>query len=290
MTQISSTQLKIEMIYDYLENLLIPINEQISEEEIKIAYRNLAKKYHPDYYKAEDNNQIFDIIQKSYDYLIDNIDYIEEKKSLIIKYDTFLKEEEKRINPKGKNLFGIKTDERNRINNISVKGAKNVENKIKLWLSREFEWLAEEKAEWENIYIPILKNEVTQINNKLNEDIDFLNQQIDINQSNKTKQSELIESRSIKKATQEEFLFEVKEQIKIKTLHLEQREMKLKELDFISNDINMDEPNLFALFAEAYFAVIKNYFVEIINKDKKNSFEIVSILCDEDLKIRKTRF
>src|SRR6056297_1236192 len=45
------------------------VNENASQEEIKKAYRNLSKKYHPDTSQGEDNR--FKEIQEAYSYLGD---------------------------------------------------------------------------------------------------------------------------------------------------------------------------------------------------------------------------
>ena len=54
---------------DYYETL--GVSKDASQEDIKKAYRNLAKKYHPDINKAPDANEKFAAIQVAYDCLSD---------------------------------------------------------------------------------------------------------------------------------------------------------------------------------------------------------------------------
>lgn len=54
---------------------VLGLNEGASEEEIKKAYRTLAKKYHPDHNTSPDAAKKFREIQEAYEYLKDNPDY-----------------------------------------------------------------------------------------------------------------------------------------------------------------------------------------------------------------------
>lgn len=54
---------------DYYE--VLGVSRDASQDDIKKAYRNLAKKYHPDVYKGSDANEKFAEIQVAYDCLSD---------------------------------------------------------------------------------------------------------------------------------------------------------------------------------------------------------------------------
>lgn len=54
---------------------VLGLNEGASEEEIKKAYRSLAKKYHPDHNPSPDAAKNFREIQEAYEYLKDNPGY-----------------------------------------------------------------------------------------------------------------------------------------------------------------------------------------------------------------------
>lgn len=289
MAKISLLQIKVEEIYDSLENLVITIDNNISEDNIKKSYRLLARKYHPDYYKGTDGSQIFNIIQKSYDFLMGNKDFIKKNLNLIIKYDEFLKKEEYKLNPDKNSKSLLRAIERKRILEIRVKTAANVEQKVKIWLDREINWLEEDKVEWEEIYLPILKNSVANIDKELNTKINLLKDKIDSCGNDIVKQKKYKEDLEIEIETRDLFLDNVKAQIVIKNNEFAEKGKKLKELEFISNDINIGGEYIFYYFYDFYDSLICEYDRMFEIEDIQNNCKIVSELTDEKLNINNQR-
>lgn len=67
---------------------ILHVSQDAPEEIIKLAYKGLAQKYHPDRYKGNDANEIMVKIREAYETLIDP----EKRKN----YDTFLAEQARR--------------------------------------------------------------------------------------------------------------------------------------------------------------------------------------------------
>lgn len=59
----------MEKASDYYE--VLGMNRDVTSTDIKKAYRELAKKYHPDLNKQQGSEEIFKIIQEAYETLID---------------------------------------------------------------------------------------------------------------------------------------------------------------------------------------------------------------------------
>ena len=52
---------------------ILHVSQDAPEEIIKLAYKGLAQKYHPDRYKGNDANEIMVKIREAYETLIDPI-------------------------------------------------------------------------------------------------------------------------------------------------------------------------------------------------------------------------
>ena len=62
----------MKMVKNYYD--ILGINKNATKEEIKLAYRKLAKKYHPDLNKEDPNaKEKFIELKKAYDILLDPI-------------------------------------------------------------------------------------------------------------------------------------------------------------------------------------------------------------------------
>jgi len=277
MAKITKTQLRLEKIYDALEDLLIEDKREINKNEIRIAYRELAKKYHPDRNNSEDGKKVFIIVQKAYDFLMDNIEYIEKNLGALNKYQDFAEENLSQVSDKKEQR--IKEVERL----LAIKPRNNNELSLKIfdWIAKEKNWLNEEKEQWE-LYVPILKDELKFIIEEMDHEIEAIDKEIskggpDIEELKKIKK--------IKTTSKDILMEEISSQAKIKVKEFEAREKKLKEFEFICSDLSASSNKVFDNLFSYYYSIIKEFRNDIIYTGA--GVDVVSELNDSDLGITK---
>ncbi len=277
MAKITKTQLRLEKIYDALEDLLIEDKREINKNEIRVAYRELAKKYHPDRNNSEDGKKVFIIVQKAYDFLMDNIEYIEKNLGALNKYQDFAEENLSQVSDKKEQR--IKEVERL----LAIKPRNNNELSLKIfdWIAKEKNWLNEEKEQWE-LYVPILKDELKFIIEEIDHEIEAIDKEIskggpDIEELKKIKK--------IKTTSKDILMEEISSQAKIKVKEFEAREKKLKEFEFICSDLSASSNKVFDNLFSYYYSIIKEFRNDIIYTGA--GVDVVSELNDSDLGITK---
>jgi len=277
MAKITKTQLRLEKIYDALEDLLIEDKREINKNEIRVAYRELAKKYHPDRNNSEDGKKVFIIVQKAYDFLMDNIEYIEKNLGALNKYQDFAEENLSQVSDKKEQR--IKEVERL----LAIKPRNNNELSLKIfdWIAKEKNWLNEEKEQWE-LYVPILKDELKFIIEEMDHEIEAIDKEIskggpDIEELKKIKK--------IKTTSKDILMKEISSQAKIKVKEFEAREKKLKEFEFICSDLSASSNKVFDNLFSYYYSIIKEFRNDIIYTGA--GVDVVSELNDSDLGITK---
>ena len=277
MAKITKTQLRLEKIYDALEDLLIEDKREINKNEIRVAYRELAKKYHPDRNNSEDGMKVFIIVQKAYDFLMDNIEYIEKNLGALNKYQDFAEENLSQVSDKKEQR--IKEVERL----LAIKPRNNNELSLKIfdWIAKEKNWLNEEKEQWE-LYVPILKDELKFIIEEMDHEIEAIDKEIskggpDIEELKKIKK--------IKTTSKDILMEEISSQAKIKVKEFEAREKKLKEFEFICSDLSASSNKVFDNLFSYYYSIIKEFRNDIIYTGA--GVDVVSELNDSDLGITK---
>ncbi|HHU59683.1 TPA: J domain-containing protein [bacterium] len=277
MAKITKTQLRLEKIYDALEDLLIEDKREINKNEIRVAYRELAKKYHPDRNNSEDGKKVFIIVQKAYDFLMDNIEYIEKNLGALNKYQDFAEENLSQVSDKKEQR--IKEVERL----LAIKPRNNNELSLKIfdWIAKEKNWLNEEKEQWE-LYVPILKDELKFIIEEMDHEIEAIDKEIskggpDIEELKKIKK--------IKTTSKDILMEEISSQAKIKVKEFEAREKKLKEFEFICSDLSASSNKVFDNLFSYYYSIIKEFRNDIIYTGA--GVDVVSELNDSDLGITK---
>lgn len=277
MDKITKTQLRLEKIYDALEDLLIEDKREINKNEIRVAYRELAKKYHPDRNNSEDGKKVFIIVQKAYDFLMDNIEYIEKNLGALNKYQDFAEENLSQVSDKKEQR--IKEVERL----LAIKPRNNNELSLKIfdWIAKEKNWLNEEKEQWE-LYVPILKDELKFIIEEMDHEIEAIDKEIskggpDIEELKKIKK--------IKTTSKDILMEEISSQAKIKVKEFEAREKKLKEFEFICSDLSASSNKVFDNLFSYYYSIIKEFRNDIIYTGA--GVDVVSELNDSDLGITK---
>lgn len=51
---------------------ILGLKPDFSEDELKVCYRKMARKYHPDINKSADAGNMFMLVKEAYDYLLKN--------------------------------------------------------------------------------------------------------------------------------------------------------------------------------------------------------------------------
>lgn len=277
MSKITKTQLRLEKIYDALEDLLIEHKREINKNEIRVAYRELAKKYHPDRNNSEDGKKIFIIVQKAYDFLMDNVEYIENNLGALNKYQDFAEE----------NLSQVIDKKEQRIKEVerllAIKPRNNNELSLKIlnWIAKEKNWLNEDKEQWE-LYLPILKDELKFIIEEIDQEIEKLDQEISKGGPNI---EELKKTKKVKTTSKDILMEEISSQAKIRVKEFEAREKKLKEFEFICSDLRATSNKVFDNLFSYYYSIIKEFRNDIIYTGA--GVDVVSELNDSDLGITK---
>ncbi len=286
MAKISKEQERIEKIYDALENLLIPIDKaNFNVDTYRKSFRSLAKKYHPDVCKLPDAKELFEVIQKSQDLLIDEDEFILKNVDNILAYEKFIKEEEIKDN---KDDMYSKENRKKLLEGISsmkVEGAKNIENKIRQYLKVQQDFLNYDIKKW-RIYLPILEEKLLEKTNKIEDDIAFLNRKI--RSASSLEQKDLTSLKEAKTNAKNIMLKTVKKQIEIKNAEFKEKSERLMTLLSLCENFNQNNPDVFLNFKNFYENLEKEYEY-LLKKETNNNkeYDVVSKLDDIKLGISR---